>query len=72
MKNAFISMVLGVVLCAFVFCLIGCAPQLGQTGAQVRRKHLRNARINRQELMEDIDKALLIDKPSKLTGKRIP
>jgi hypothetical protein len=32
----------------------------------------RTARINRQELAEDIDKMLLLDKPSKLTDKRIP
>ena len=46
--------------------------QLGETEAEGRRRHIRAARINQQELMEDIDRALLLDKPSKLTGKRIP
>ena len=46
--------------------------QLGETEAEGRRRHLRNARINRQEMMGDIDRALLLDKPSKLTDKRIP
>ncbi len=46
--------------------------QLGETEAEGRRRHLRNARINRQELMGDIDRAMLSDKPSKLTDKRIP
>lgn len=46
--------------------------QLGETEAEGRRRHIRAARINQQELMEDIDRALLLDKPSKLTDKRIP
>lgn len=46
--------------------------QLGETEAQGRRRHIRNARINQQQLMADIDKVLLLDKPSKLTDKRIP
>ncbi len=46
--------------------------QPGETEAQGRRRHIRNARINQQELMEDVDKTLLVDKPSKLTDKRVP
>jgi len=42
----------------------------GETEAEARRRHF--ARINRQELAEDINTALLLDKPSKLTDKRIP
>lgn len=73
MKNVFVSAVLGIILCALVFWLGGCSSaQLGETKAEVRRRHLRNERISQQELAADIDKALLIDKPSKLTYKRIP
>ena len=43
-----------------------------ETTAEGHRRHKRTARINQQELVEDIDKALLLDKPSKLTDKRIP
>ena len=46
--------------------------QLGETEAEGRRRHLRNQRLNQQQLMADIDKVLLLDKPSKLTERRIP
>jgi hypothetical protein len=46
--------------------------QLGETEAEGRRRHLRNARINRQELMADLDTLLLLDEPSRLTDRRIP
>ncbi len=77
MKNVSIfvcKVVLGIILCALVLLAYGCGSyaQLGETEAEVRRRHLRTARINRQELAEDIDTALLLDKPSKLTDKRIP
>ena len=71
MKNTLISTILGAVLVVLVFVCCGCS-QLGETEAQGHRRHLRNLRINQQELMEDIDRTLLFDKPSKLTDKRIP
>ena len=46
--------------------------QLGETEAEGHRRHLRNERINQQEMMRDLDMVLLLDKPSKLTDKRIP
>jgi len=67
------KVVLAVVLCALIFLPCGCASeQLGETVAEGRRRHQRNLRINRQEMMADIDMVLLLDKPSKLTDKRIP
>jgi len=62
------------ILCVLVFWLGGCSSydQLGETQAEGHRRHLRNLRVNRQELMADIDKAILLDKPSRLTDKRIP
>ena len=61
-------------LCGLVFWLGGCrsCERLGETVAEGRRRHVRTLRINRQEMMGDIDRALLLDKPSKLTDKRIP
>ena len=50
----------------------GELAQLGETEAEGRRRHLRNRRINQQQLMEDIDRVMMFDKPSKLTDKRIP
>jgi len=46
--------------------------QLGETEAEGHRRHLRNERINQQEMMRDLDMVLLLDKPSKLTDTRIP
>ncbi|MHC4497583.1 MAG: hypothetical protein ACYS83_09755 [Planctomycetota bacterium] len=46
--------------------------QLGETEAEGRRRHRRVKYINQQQLMADIDAFLLLDKPSKLTDKRIP
>jgi len=58
------------------FCLIyGCSSlseQPGETAAEGHRRHLRNLRINQQEMMGDIDRTLLLDKPSELTDRRIP
>jgi PDZ domain-containing secreted protein len=67
------KVILVVALLAFVFIPLGCSiSQPGETAAEGHRRHQRVVRINQQELMADIDKALLTDKPSKLTDKRIP
>ncbi len=71
MKNAFVLTILSAILCALVFWLGGCS-QPGETMAEGHRRHLRNIRINQQEMMGDIDRATLADKPSKLTDRRIP
>jgi hypothetical protein len=59
-------------LFVFAIMLTGCSNQLGKTRDEVRREHARTIRINRQEIMEDLDRALLLDKPSLMTDKRIP
>ncbi len=68
------KVILVVVLCVLFLVPLGCRSyeQLGETAAEGRRRHERIARINRQEMMEDLDMLMLIDKPSKLTDKRIP
>lgn len=74
MKKASVVSVLCVILCAVLFCISGCAEyyaQPGETAAEGHRRHLRNLSINNQNLMYDIDKALLIDEPSKATDIRI-
>ena len=77
MKSVSISIctvVLVVALLVLVFMPFGCSSfsQPGETAAEGHRRHQRVARINQQELMQDIDTVLLIDEPSKLTDKRIP
>ena len=66
--------VLVIVLFVFVFLPCGCRSyeQMGETAAEGHRRHQRNLRIQRQQLMADLDTLLLLDKPSKLTDKRIP
>lgn len=68
------NVILAIILWILVFLPCGCKSyeQLGETSAEGRRRHERIARINNQELMTDIDKFMLFDKPSKLTDKRIP
>jgi len=53
--------------------LSGCNwQQPGETSAEVSRRHSRALQLNTRAMMSDIDKALLLDKPSTLTDKRIP
>ncbi len=68
------KVILVVVLCALFLVPLGCKSydQLGETTAEGRRRHKRTLRINRQEMMHDLDMLMLLDKPSKLTDKRIP
>ena len=68
------KVILVVVLCALFVVPLGCRSyeQLGETAAEGRRRHIRNLRIDRQVMMADLDALLLLDKPSKLTDKRIP
>ncbi len=68
------KVILVVVLCALFLVPLGCKSynQLGETAAEGHRRHKRALRINRQEMMHDLDAIMLLDKPSKLTEKRIP
>ena len=53
--------------------LAGCnARQPGMTSAEVARQHDRMYRLNTEMMMSDIDMVLMLDKPSRLTDKRIP
>ncbi len=68
------KVILVIVLCALFLAPLGCKSynQLGETAAEGRRRHKRALRINQQEMMADLDMLMLLDKPSKLTDKRIP
>ncbi|HUT31627.1 MAG TPA: hypothetical protein VMX13_17695 [Sedimentisphaerales bacterium] len=65
---------LAIVLCACAILAGGCGwlAHPGETAAEGRRRHMRNLALDKQELMSDIDTVLLLDKPSKLSDKRIP
>ena len=65
------ALVLGLCLCALL--PAGCATrQPGETAVEVHRRHARTMRLNSEMMMSDIDKFLLLDKPSMLTDRRIP
>ena len=68
------KVILAIVLFVFVFLPCGCRSyeQPGETTAEGHRRHQRNLRINKQQMMADLDKLMLLDKPSRLTDKRIP
>ncbi|MHC4759629.1 MAG: hypothetical protein ACYTE8_13355 [Planctomycetota bacterium] len=71
MKRSLLFVVLSAALLSFILGLFGCS-QPGETVAEGHRRHKRVLSIHQQQLTEDIDKALLIHEPSKLTERRIP
>ena len=68
------KVILVIVLCALFLVPLGCRSynQLGETAAEGHRRHKRALRINHQEMMAELDAAFLLDKPSRLTDRRIP
>lgn len=74
MKNRITVSLLVVVLLALVVMSTGCGlfDKPGQTAAEVNRDHIRMLKINQQELVSDVDKALLLDKPRNLSDKSLP
>jgi len=63
-----------VILCALFLVPLGCRSynQMGETTAEGHRRHKRVLRLNNNEMMADLDAFMLLDKPSKLTDKKIP
>jgi len=75
MKNNVTVSVLVVALLAVIVLVSGCKgffDHPGKTAAEVHRDQLRTMKINHQELMADVDRAVFLDKPSRLTNKKIP
>jgi hypothetical protein len=74
MRNSFRVSVLVVVLSALIVLSSGCGffSHPGKTAAEVHRDQVRTVKMNHQELMADIDRAVFLDKPSTLTDKKIP
>lgn len=73
--SVFVSnMVLIFALSIMVFMPFGCSSfsQPGETAAEGHRRHQRIVRINQQQAIADVDHALMLEQPSKLTDKRIP
>lgn len=66
------SFALCLILVLLTLVLAGCTEQLGETAKEGHRRHKRVLRLQRQELMADLDALFLMDRPSKLSDKRIP
>jgi hypothetical protein len=67
------NLILVITLLLLVFIPFGCTfTQPGETLAEGHRRHLRTVRINEQEMMSDIDMALMLDRPSRLDDLSIP
>jgi hypothetical protein len=59
--------------CVVVSLLAGCSwRHPGETRAEIDRRHQRVLRLNSEMLLSDLDKVLLLDRPSRLTDKRLP
>jgi hypothetical protein len=74
MRKTIVESALVVLLAATGLLLAGCGlfNQPGKTAAEVHREHLRTLRVNQQEMMQDIDRTLGVDQPSKLTDNKLP
>jgi hypothetical protein len=46
--------------------------QLGESAAEGNRRHRRILRLYQPTLVTDIDQVLFLDKPNRLTERRIP
>ena len=66
------TLALGFVLGVLVLLPCGCSSYMGETAAEANRRHKRVLRLNTQEMLTDVDMALMLDRPSHLTDKRLP
>ena len=67
------KVILLVFLCVLFLMPLGCSMyQLGETEAEGARRHRRILRLNQPQLMSDIDQMFFLDRPGRLTEKRIP
>ena len=71
MKKASVKIILAAVLCLSAMWVSGCSQQ-GETTAEGNRRHIRNVRINQEQLNEDLDAVFMADKPSNLSEMRVP
>jgi hypothetical protein len=60
-------------VCFAALLLGGCSwRHPGETRAEIDRRHERVLRLNSEMMLSDLDRVLMLDRPSKLTDKRIP
>ena len=67
------KVILVVLLSVLLLTSFGCSMgQLGESAAEGNRRHKRILRLYQPEIVTDIDQALFLDRPSRLTETRIP
>jgi hypothetical protein len=60
-------------LCILGMMLGGCSwRHPGETVAEVNRRHDRVLRLNSEMMLSDLDRVFMLDRPSRLTDKRLP
>ncbi len=69
-----VQKVILVVFLSMLFLMpFGCSmSQLGESAAEGNRRHIRILRLYQPELVTDIDQVLFLDRPNRLTERRIP
>jgi hypothetical protein len=66
----FTVLILSVVLLSVCIGVLGCAGQ-GHTSAELRRERIRTFESDRQAMYDDLERTLMIDKPSRLSNKSV-
>lgn len=71
---AFVRKVILVIFLSVIFLVpFGCSmSQLGESSAEGSRRHKRILRLYQPEMVTDIDQVLFLDRPNRLTERRIP
>ena len=64
-------MALALMLCAVALLSTGCRG-MGETKAEASRRHSRVLRLDTQQIGSDMDMVLMLDRPSRLTDRRLP
>ena len=65
-----LAFVLGVLVVSTCGCTSWAAP--GETAAESQRRQKRILRANSQAMVSDVEAVLMLDRPSKLTDRRLP
>jgi hypothetical protein len=82
MKKSLVIIFLAAILVSVTMWVGGCScipgidenrcSQPGETSLEGKVRHVRNARVNHEEMNSDIDRAMLYDRPSEDTPIRVP
>ncbi len=68
------ALVLAFVLVVIVLTTGGCKSWTtpGETSAEARRRRDRIVRVNSEQMVADMEAVLMLDRPSKLSDRRLP